>query len=153
LDEAEFQTICSDEGRLKPIASLTDRIRYADDFRRLAETKLEAARVLLEHGPEQMAVGEGYFAMEHKANELLALAGYRSKSHVCTCAAMSRLLREKDLARALSLAYRDRQTFDYVADAEVLQSASSVGEFLDVVEAFLAEVEARVTALRAKLPT
>lgn len=141
MDESEFRQRCLDTGGLRPLPSVTERERFAREFHSLSEKKLSAARTLRAAGHEQMAVGEAYFAMEHRANELLALAGFRSKNHVCTQTGLARLVDEKTLATILSHAYQDRQTFDYTDDPATMVSADDVPSFFLVVDDFLNRID------------
>lgn len=147
MDEEAFREECLEPGRLRPLNTLTERRREAAAARRLSEVRMAAARRLLGSDAEQLAVGNAAFAMEFKANELLARSGWRSKSHVCTQVALSKLLGRKDLAGALSRAYHDRQAFDYTSDPDVMESAASVEEFIEVAGEYIADVEAAIRAL------
>lgn len=148
MDEQEFQKDCLEPGRLRPLRTLTDREREATNARGLAEKRIAAARRLLGSEAEQLAVGQAAFAMEAKANELLARAGWRSRSHVCTQAALSKLLNRKDLASALSRAYEDRLAYDYTSDPGVMESAASPEEFVRVAERYMTDVEAAIQEWR-----
>lgn len=86
--------------------------------------------------------------MEHKANELLAVLGYRSKSHVCTQLAMSRILGAPELARVLSAAYQDRLAWNYTEEITSLRSARSLSGFVAVVERFMHEVDVEIEKRR-----
>lgn len=86
---------------------------------------------------EERVVGHAYKAMEFKANELLALKGFRSKSHVCSQAALSKLLDRPDLARRLSQAYEDRQAYDYTSNPASMRAADSLEGFLENAEAYI----------------
>ena len=108
--------------------------------RRLSSRFLRTARNLLATDTPESAVIEGFFAMEHKANELLAVAGYRSKSHVCTQLALARVLGAPEAARALSLAYEDRLAWNYTEEVTSLRTATSLAGFVDVAERFCKEL-------------
>jgi uncharacterized protein (UPF0332 family) len=146
MDDADFKEMCLDPGRLRPIPTLTERKREAENARGIADKRMAAARHLLGSSAEQMAVGMAALAMEAKSNGLLAVAGWRSKSHVCTQAALSKLLERKDLAARLSRAYEDRQVFDYTNDPEVMRSAPSTHEFVAMAEAYLGHVDRAIRA-------
>ncbi len=60
-----------------------------------------------------LAILLGYFAMEHKANQLIALQGYKVESHICTQLAISRIVGRKDLAQKLSTVFNERQDIGY----------------------------------------
>ncbi len=148
MDDEVFETICLDGGNLIPLGTLTERKRYAAGFARLAETQLRAAEHLLGTDAAQMVVGHVYGAMEAKANQLLAVNGYRSKSHVCTQVALSRLLERKDLARPLSRAYRDRQIYEYTSDPGDRQAADTFEDLLGLARTFIDEVQATLDTAR-----
>lgn len=149
LNEEEFKATCLGPGRLRPIATLVERERQASTSRRLSDSKMKAAEVLLGTVGEQSCVGEAYFAMEHKVNELLAAHGWKSKSHLCTIVALTRLLALSDLARDLSRAYADRQQFDYTADPGDLGSADSYGGFLAFANAFRKRVDEEIAKVQS----
>lgn len=143
----DFDRDCLAEGRIRPLQTLTERSREAARFRTLAQTRMAAARILLGTEAEGLVVGHAAFAMEFKANELLALAGWLSKSHVCSQVALSRLLGRVDLAAALSKAYADRQVYDYTIDPGLLQSAGSLRQMVAYAEAFMAKVDLAIAGL------
>ncbi|MBI5072981.1 hypothetical protein HZA99_04130 [Candidatus Woesearchaeota archaeon] len=74
---------------------------------------LDGAKTMLNSNTPLLAVLLGYFAMEHKANQLLALNGYKVESHICTQLGLSRLLKKKELARKISEVFQERQTIGY----------------------------------------
>lgn len=145
MDDEEFNRICIDGGGLRPLTTLTERTRWADNENRLARYHITTAQKLIQDPVAQhFVVHHGSFAMEHKANELLAHHGHRSKNHLCTQVALSRLLHQKDLASRLSKAYQDRMVYDYTADQKSLTSATGLPEFLENAEDFLAAVDERI---------
>lgn len=85
----------------------------ADQHKNNSEYFLEGAQNLLKSSTPLLAILVGFFAMEHKANQLLALRGYKVESHVCTQMALSRILEEKDLAKKLSSVFEARQSVGY----------------------------------------
>lgn len=147
MDEEEFQEVCLDTGRVKPLNTATERKRYAEDMRQLSERELKGAKNLLGTDTEDLVVGHAYKAMEFKANELLAVAGYRSKSHVCTQVALSKLLDRKELARPLSRAYHDRQAYDYTRDPGAMKAADTFQGFIAMAEGFIGSVEDAIEEL------
>lgn len=149
VDDQDLHARCLEPGRLLPLETATDRRRFAEDFRELARTQLQAASHLLGTNAEQMVVGHAYGAMEAKANELLALRGFRSKSHVCTQMALSRLLDRRDLARTLSRVYEDRQIHEYTSDPRDMRSADSFASLLDLAAEYMEEVQAAIQELDA----
>lgn len=132
---------CLEPGSLRPIESLADRERFAASDRRLAARFLRTAQNLLRTDTPESAVIEGFFAMEHKANELLAVAGWRSKSHVCTQLAISRLLGAPEVARRLSVAYQDRLAWNYTEEITSLRTARDLRGFVAAVERFIQDVD------------
>ena len=78
-----------------------------------ADYFLEGAKYLLNSPTPLLAVLIGHFAMEHKANQLLALQGYKIESHICTQIALSRIVGRKDLAKKLSDIFTLRQSVGY----------------------------------------
>lgn len=78
-----------------------------------SEYFLEGTQNLLKSNTPLLAVLVGFFAMEHKANQLLALQGYKVESHICTQMALSRILERKDLARKISTVFDLRQGVGY----------------------------------------
>lgn len=74
---------------------------------------IEGAKAMLQSKTPLLAVLLGYFAIEHKANQLLALHGYKVESHICTQVGMSRIIARKDLAQKLSSIFTERQEIGY----------------------------------------
>lgn len=148
MDADTFREVCLEGGGMRALDTVTERRRFAGEFRRLAETNRRAAEHLLGTDAEQMVVGHAYGAMEAKANELLAWQGYRSKNHLCTQVALSRLLDRDDLARPLSRVYEDRQTFEYTADPGSLRAATGYEELLAIAEAYIDDVEDAIEGAR-----
>ena len=69
--------------------------------------------MLLKSDTPLLAILTGYFAMEHKANQIMALKGYKIESHICIQIALSRILNRKDLARKISNIFELRQGIGY----------------------------------------
>lgn len=74
---------------------------------------MEGAKNLVNSNTPLLVALVGYFAMEHKANQLLALQGYKIESHICVQMALSRIVGRKDLARKLSEMFESRQNIGY----------------------------------------
>ncbi len=89
------------------------RSSIAEQHRNNSEYFLECAKNLLESTTPLAAILITHFAMEHKANQLLALQGYKVESHVCTQAGLSRIAGRKDLAKMLSDIFALRQGVGY----------------------------------------
>lgn len=149
MDEDEFRKECLETGRIKPLNTATERKRYAEDFRELSKRELKGAKNLLGTDTETLVVGHAYKAMEFKANELLGWAGYRSKSHVCTQVALSKLLDRKELARPLSRAYQDRQAYDYTRDPGAMKAADTFEEVIEVAEEYIVSIEDAIKELES----
>lgn len=118
MDE-EFEEKCLKERTInqKPTVTIIKRKELiksiANQHRNSSEYFLEAAKTLVESKTSLVSYIVGYFAMEHKANELLALNGYKVESHICTQICLSRALGYKDLARKLSIVFNLRQVVGY----------------------------------------
>ena len=85
----------------------------AEQHKNNSEYFLECAKNLLNTTTPLAAVLIGHFAMEHKGNQLLALHGYKVKSHKCTQIGLSRIVGRKDLAKKLSDIFTLRQSIGY----------------------------------------
>ena len=96
-----------------PIATKELQNTIISQHKNNAKYFLESARNLLATNTALAAVILAYFAMEHKANELLAVRGYKVESHVCTQAGLSRIVQRKDLAKQLSEIFTLRQNIGY----------------------------------------
>ncbi len=118
MDE-EFEKKCLKERTIiqKPtvskIAKEELRSSLAEQHRNNSEYFLEAAKVLLESNAPLVSYIVGFFAMEHKANKLLAVNGYKVESHICTQICLSRVLGYKELAKKLSVVFNLRQVVGY----------------------------------------
>ena len=75
---------------------------------------LDGAKFLSATQTPLLSIIIGYFAMEHKACEILAKKGYKIKDHVCIIKAVSEVLKRRDLAKQLSYAYSERLNANYV---------------------------------------
>lgn len=108
FDDNELTEKCFQEKivTIKPTITLIQRQELiqsvADQHKHSAQYFLEGAKTLLTSRTPLLVILLGYFAMEHKANQLLALRGYKVESHVCTQLALSRILHQKELARKIS---------------------------------------------------
>jgi uncharacterized protein (UPF0332 family) len=65
-----------------------------------------------------MAIREGYYVMLHKANEALALAGFKARTHECTLLGIRGVFNAPDLADMLRRAFEERRNVDYYIDPE-----------------------------------
>lgn len=87
--------------------------QIADQHNENSKYFLEGAKNLLNSTTPLLAVVIGYFAMEHKANQLLALKNYDVESHICTQIGLSRVIGKGDLAKQLSNIYKMRENLNY----------------------------------------
>lgn len=117
--DKEFEEKCLKERTIKqkPTVTILQRKEMigsiAEQHKNSSEYFLEAAKTLAESNTPLVSNIVGYFAMEHKANELLALNGYKVESHICTQICLSRVLGHKDLAKKLSVVFNLRQAVGY----------------------------------------
>lgn len=91
-----------------------------------------------------MAIREGYYVMLHKANQALALAGFKPKTHECTLLGIRGVFNAPDLADTLRRAHRERQNVDYYIhpDRPELQEFKDPQTFIkDTVEPFIRKVD------------
>jgi uncharacterized protein (UPF0332 family) len=142
LHANDFQRRCIAAGGLRPIATLADRAEIARQQRELAEQCIAAAEILVGTRAEQRAIGQAYFAMEHKVNELLAHHGFEAKDHACSEAALDVLLKRPGLARRLGDSYKDRKKFDYTHDPRDLRTGQALADLVSAARAFMIDVEA-----------
>ncbi len=85
----------------------------ANKHKNNSEYFLDGVQNLLKSNTPLLAILMGYFAMEHKSNQILALNGYKVESHICTQIALSRILKRKDLAKKISAVFESRQNVGY----------------------------------------
>ncbi|MBI2146659.1 hypothetical protein HYU22_04940 [Candidatus Woesearchaeota archaeon] len=96
-----------------PITSQEQRESLAIQHKNNAAYFLECATNLLRSATPSVAILIAYFSMEHKANQLLALYGYKVESHLCTQIGLSKIAQRKDLAKMLSEIFTLRQNIGY----------------------------------------
>ncbi|MBS1263024.1 MAG: hypothetical protein MAG715_00191 [Methanonatronarchaeales archaeon] len=66
-----------------------------------------------------MAIREGYYVMLHKANEALALAGFKPGTHECTLLGIrGGVFNASELANDLRKAFKERINIDYYINPE-----------------------------------
>lgn len=110
----EFLDRCvSEEGKTVRIDGSVDRKREAERFRNLSEYHAKATEDNLEGRAPLMAIEEGYYVMLHKANEALALAGFKPMTHECTLLGLRGVFNAPELADKLRRASRERKNVDY----------------------------------------
>lgn len=119
MTNKKFEDKCMKERTLK-IAPTVTIIKREEEIKSLADQHenssayfLEGTQALLKSNTPLLAILTGYFAIEHKANQILALNGYKVESHICTQMALSRILDKKDLARTISKVFELRQNVGY----------------------------------------
>lgn len=134
----EFLQSCLSEeggGRTKTVRidGRADQKREAERFRNLAEYHRIAANDNLEGKAPLMAIRQGYYVMLHKANEALALAGFKANTHTCTLLGIRGIFDAPKLADSLRRASEERKVVDYQMDPSnpQLQHYSSASEFIE----------------------
>lgn len=149
----EFMDECVNAADDRPGATRIDgepgRRREAERCRNQADYHALAARDNLEGRAPLMAIREGYYVMMHKANEALALAGFKPRTHVCTLLGLRGVFNAPDLADKLRRAGRERQNVDYFIDPEHPELAEFAGPG-DFVEGTMEEFVRRVDSLIAE---
>lgn len=101
------------EPSVSQIAEKALRETIAEQHKSNAEYFLEGAKNIVNSSTSLLAILIGHFAVEHKANQLLALHGYKVESHICTQIGLSRIVGRKDLAKKLSDIFALRQSVGY----------------------------------------
>lgn len=120
------------------------RRREAARARKQSEYHTLAAQDNLEGQAPLMAIREGYYVMMHKANEALALAGFKPRSHRCTLLGLRGVFDAPDLADLLRRASQERRNVDYFIDPEDPELAEFAGprSFIeDTVDVFVDRVD------------
>lgn len=131
------------------IDGVADRKRRAERFANQSAYHRLAATDHLDGDATLLAIKEGYYAMFHKANEALVLAGFESKSHHCTLLGLRGIFDAPDLADTLRRARRERKNVDYGMDPEepALEEFTDPEQFVEsVVDPFLEDVDELVDA-------
>lgn len=121
-----------------------DRARRAERFAEQSSYHRLAADDHLNGSATLLAIKEGYYAMFHKANEALVLAGFESKSHHCTLLGLRGIFDAPELADTLRRARRERKNVDYGMDPEnpSLEEFSNPSSFVETVtDPFLDDVD------------
>ena len=127
------------------------RVEGGPAQRRLAEraSKLAAYHELAVHDTLNgkaplMAIREGYYVMLHKANEALALAGLKTRTHRCTLLGIQGVFNAPDLADMLRRASQERRNVDYFIDPDnpALEEFAGPQSFIEeTVEVFVTRVD------------
>ena len=119
LIDKEFENKCLKERTIKISPTVTfieqegEKRLLVNQHKNNSNYFLEGAQNLLKSSTPLLSILMGYFAMEHKANQLLVINGYKVESHICTQMALSRVLNKKNLARDLSEVFEQRQNIGY----------------------------------------
>lgn len=118
--DKKFRKKClEDEGNsTRRLKSPAMRRRSAEKYGKQSEYHERTAMNLLNTDTPLIAIAEAYYAMMHKANQALALAGYDIGSHLCTLIGLSRVLDRPELADKLRQAGERRLETDYELDPE-----------------------------------
>lgn len=147
----EFMDRCVDREDGRPGATRIDdppdRRRGANRLRALSEYHADAARDNLEGRAPLMAIREGYYVMLHKANEALALGGFKPRTHECTLLGIRGVFDAPELADTLRRAFLERRNVDYYIDPESpeLEEFAGPGSFVEeVVAGFVTRVESLI---------
>lgn len=146
----EFLERCvdADSGDLPPDATRIDgtpeRRREASRCRIQSEYHAGAAQDNLEGRAPLMAIREGYYVMLHKANEALALAGFKPRTHECTLLGIRGVFNAPELADMLRRASEERRNVDYYINPEkpeLVEFAGPEGFVENTVERFVERVD------------
>src|SRR3989338_1646006 len=135
--DAEFEEKCMGikqitiQPTVTKIEDVTVLQRLAQQHHNNAAYFLESAKNMLNSTTPLAAIILAYFAMEHKANQLLALQGYKVESHSCTQMGLSRIVGRKDLAKLLSDVFILRQNIGY--RLTLIQSEEGKKEVKDMI--------------------
>lgn len=131
------------------IDGVADRKRRAERFADQSSYHRLAADDHLNGEATLLAIKEGYYAMFHKTNEALVLAGFESKSHHCTLLGLRGIFDAPEFADTLRRARRERENVDYGIDPDdpAFQEFSDPGEFVtSVTDPFLDEIDELIAA-------
>lgn len=124
------------------------REREANRFRSLSEYHADATQDTLEGQAPLMAIREGYYVMLHKANEALALAGFKTRNHECTLLGIRGIFNAPELADMLRRAYQERRNVDYYIDPDnpELEEFAGPEQFVEkTMNKFVQKVNEQVT--------
>ena len=108
----EFENECIDEGDAKRIDGVS-KSKEAERFENQSDYHLKAAEELIGSEADLIAIVEGYYSMLHKANQALALAGFKADTHKCTLLGLRGVFQESDLAKSLQESFDERINVDY----------------------------------------
>lgn len=118
--------------------------REAERYSHLAEYHLKGVEDHLKGEAKLLAIRQGYYAMLHQTNAALALAGFKTGSHICAIKGLSAVFESSDLADDLRRAGEERINVDYNIDPDSpsLEEFDSAKEFVDnVMHPFLEKID------------
>ncbi len=113
-----------------PITTQLDRGNTGKNAMSNAHYFLEGAKQIAGGATPYLVFTLGFFAMEHAANALIALNGYKITDHKCAQLFLSKALGREDLAKALSKAYHERITFNYRCNLSGYTDKTEAEDFL-----------------------
>ena len=113
----EFKSECIAEGNAKRIDGVS-KSREAERFENQSDYHLKAAEELIGSEADLIAIVEGYYSMLHKANQALALAGFKADTHKCTLLGLRGVFQESELAKSLQESFDERINVDYYMNPE-----------------------------------
>lgn len=152
VDEKFRKKCLEDESNsTRRLKSPTMRKRSAEKYSKQSEYHERTAMNLLNTDTSLIAISEAYYAMMHKANQALALAGYDVGSHLCTLIGLSRVLGRPELADRLRQAGDRRLETDYELDPEnpPYDEGRTRGFVEEVLVDFLSDIEGVIEELRS----
>jgi len=125
--DKEFKEMCMQK-RTKEIQPSAVEIsnpiemgNLAKSHKRLSEYFFDGAKSIIDCASPLLAILLGYFAMEQKTYEILALKGFKVTSHVCAIKGLSRIIERKDLAAILSRSYENRLEVNYLGNIKTVE--------------------------------
>ena len=119
---------------------------------KLSSYFLSGAEGMLTSKTPLLSILLGYFAMEHKTYEILALSGIKVTSHICAIKGLSRIIIRKDLATVLSKAYENRLEVNYLGNIKTADmDRARAKEFIEKTAVpFIKEIDKIVSSLKEK---
>lgn len=144
LEEFKENCLGDEEGARRVDGA--DRSREAERYLNQANYHLKAAEELLESDAELISIVEGYYSMLHKANQALALAGFKADSHKCTLLGLRGVFGKSDLAGDLQAAGDERLNVDYFMNPEKpdLDYTEPKNFIKETVKPFLEELDSLI---------
>jgi len=136
MDEDKFAEDCLKEREVvqkqgaQPIITQLERDSNSKNSFSNAQYFLEGAKQIVEGATPYLVFTLGFFAMEHAANALIALKGYKIVDHKCAQMFLSKVLNRDDLAKTLSRAYNARISFNYRYNLSSYTDKKEAAEFL-----------------------